>query len=287
MKYALALMGLVLAMGCGSVESTHSAGGTSTGGTGGQNTSGGGTTISGLGGTGGTTAGTTTTGGAACVIPGPSPCGEQPAGYPDPLASYNAAMLFIGALNPIPGTDEAGSGAGAVRLGPWDVDKDFAGFSVILSNALPDPVRFAVWSEPQCGLPADKPADHAQDVPLADVQQVDVDVMSKITITTPIHVPAGESVYVALVTTEFSVALSTVEPTLGVAPRAMWFGVVDNDCDGEVDPNLGWAYLDTPTAPAVSPYHYDLAFTLIEMAPPAPMPIVHGDCCPNGCKCPR
>lgn len=263
MKHVLALMGFLAMMGCGG-ESNTSVGGAGNGGTGGQATSGGGgTTISGLGGTGGTT-GSTGTGGAECIIPGASLCGEQPAGYPDPLSSYNASLSVIGALNPIPGTDEVGNGAGAVRLGPWDVDRDFAGFSVVLANAAPDPLRFSVWSEPQCGLPVDKPGDHAQDVALADVQQADVDGGTQVTITTPIHVPAGESVYAAVVTTAFTVAPTTMEPTLDVAPRAMWFGIVDNDCDGEVDPNLGWAYLDTPTAPAVSPYHYDLAFTLVE-----------------------
>ena len=287
MKHTLALWGLltIAAMGCGG-ESNTSAGGAA----GGQaTTGGGGTTISGLGGTGGTggVTASTSSGGDSCIIPGAYPCGEQPAGYPDPLASYNADRPFVSVLNPIPGTDEIGNGAGAVRLGPWDVDKDFAGFSVVLTSTLPDPLRFAVWSEPQCGLPSDSPHAHEQEVALADVQQADVDAWTRATITTPIHVPAGESVYVAVVTTAFSVAPTTVEPTLDVAPRAMWFGIVDNDCDGEVDPSLGWAYLDTPTAPAVSPYHYDFAFTLFETPAPAPMPIVHGDCCPSACKCPR
>ena len=248
--------------GCGSPAPA------STGGTGGQTTAAtgaGGTTISGLGGTGGTTSTPTGgTGGAACVIPGASPCGPQdPTAYPDDLASFNAARPFGGYLNPIPGTAEVGAGAGAVRLGPWATDRDFAGFSVVLAATLPDPLRFAAWSEPQCGLPADSPHDHAQDVALSDVQQEDIDGAVRVTITAPIHVAKGESAYLAIITTTFGTALRTVEPTGDLAPRAVWWGVVDNDCDGAEDPDLEWAWLDAPTAPGVSEYHYDLAFTLI------------------------
>ena len=281
------ILTLVLAaIGCGSPAPSAS-----TGGTGGQATTGGagGTTISGLGGTGGTTSTAAGgTGGVPCVIPGAVECGpEDPEAYPDPLASYNAARAFVGYLNPIPGTAEVGAGAGAVRLGPWPTDRDFAGLSVVLAATLPDPIVFAAWSEPQCGLPADSPHDHAQSVSLADVQQEDVDGAVRATITTPIHVPAGESFYLAIITTTFGTAPRSVEPTGDLAPRAMWWGVIDNDCNGEADTGLGWAWLDAPTAPGVSEYHYDLAFTLIEMAPPAPPPIIHGDCCPRGCKCPR
>ncbi len=284
-RLTLFLASLLVLFGCGTPSPV------STGGEGGQTTTDtgeGGTTVSGLGGTGGETA-TGGAGGAPCVIPGAVPCGpEDPEAYPDPLVSFNAARPFVGYLNPIPGTDEIGNGAGAVRLGPWDVDKDFAGFSVVLAATLPDPLRFAVWSEPQCGLPADSPHDHAQDVALADVQQEDVDGAVRATITTPIHVPAGESLYLAIITSTFGTAPRTVEPTGDLAPRAAWWGVIDNNCDGTEDAGLGWAWLDAPTAPGVSPYHYDLAFALIEAPPaPAPMPIIHGDCCPNGCQCPR
>jgi len=273
--------------GCGSPAPSASTGGTgdstatTTGGEGG-------TTISGLGGDGGTTATGSIGGAPPCVIPGAVDCGPaDPDAYPDPLASYNASRPFVGYLSPIPETAEVGAGAGAVRLGPWATDRDFAGFSVVLAATLPDPLVFAAWSEPQCGLPADSPHDHAQSVALADVQQEDVDGAVRVTITTPIHVAKGESVYLAIITTTFGTALRTVEPTGDLAPRAAWWGVVDNDCNATADTGLGWAWLDAPTAPGVSEYHYDLAFALIEMAPPAPPPIIHGDCCPRGCKCPH
>ena len=89
-----------------------------------------------------------------------------------------------------------------------------------------------------CGLPADSPHDHAQSVALADVQQEDADGAVRATITTPIHVPAGESLYLAIITTTFGTAPRSVEPTGDLAPRAMWWGVVDNDCDGAADAGL-------------------------------------------------
>lgn len=257
----LAFALLLAASGCGNVDSASSPGGAG----GEATTSQGGTTVSGLGGTGGGTASTTAggTGGAECVVPGASPCGPQdPFGYPDPLASYDPANAFGGYLNPIPGTDEVGLGAGAARLGPWAGDRDFVAFSVVLAAALPDPLRFAAWSEPQCGLPSDLPHDHAQDAALADVQQQDADGAVRVTVAAQIHVPAGESLYLALVTTEALVGLRVVEPDGATAPRALWWGIVDGDCDGEIDPVLGWAYLDSPTAPGVGDYHYDLAFSV-------------------------
>lgn len=260
---------LALAMtGCGGGVETSGSGATTTGGggAGGETT----TTHSSLGGTGGETTSSATggTGGAPCVIPGSVPCADvsiPPDAYPNELASFVDSNPIAGTIGPIPGTAEIGGAWGASRLGPWATDRDFSGFSVLMYDGapLPDPFRIAAWTEPQCGLPSDDPKDHEQDVALADVAQDMTPDGVRVTVTTPIHVAAGESPYLATALWAFSTQMLDVVPNGDAAPRALWFGVVDDDCDGVTDPALGWAYLDGPTAPSVLPYHYDLPFMLI------------------------
>jgi hypothetical protein len=253
-------------VGCGSVVVSSSSG------TGGQtsNEGTGGTTISVVTTTSDSTSTTTSTttgaGGSTCEILGAAPCdGTQDLDiYPDSLASYNASQPYGFFMGPILETPEVGEGAGVVRLGPFAEDRDFVGFTVEMGTTLPDPLRFAAWTEPQCGLPADSPHDHTQDVALADTNQEDLVDSIRVGITTPIHVIAGQSAYLAVVTTTVSVSFHDVQPTGPMAPRAMWWGIVDNDCDGMVDPDLGYAYLDSPTAPGVFVYHRDLPFALVE-----------------------
>lgn len=272
----LALTGLVGAIGCNAPVEI----GSSTGGTGGANGGAGGTTVSisglgggGDGGTGGATA-SGGTGGTVCEVGGPLPCGSEIAGtYPDPLTAYVPGNTIQGSLHPIPGFED-GSGAGTARIGPFAQEMMVSAMSVVVQDGFPDPLVMAIWTEPQCGLPSDNPNMHAVEVPVANLLLENLGggfVKATWTLDEPFSVPVGASVFPSLITTEFSVAIATIEPGGEFAPRASWFGIVDNDCDGEIDPDLGYAGLDTPSAPGVSEYHYDLGFAILA-APAAPPP---------------
>jgi len=298
LKRWIGLLAVVWLMACGGSEtSSTSAGGA--GGTGG--TGGGGTTITGLGGTGGETTsemgGTAGGGGVTCKVPQPFECGPTDPGTAlyDPLLSYNTGSSIFGYVTAIPGTPEVGAAAAGALLGPWKTDKTFAGMSLVMRRigaSLPDPVTLAVWSEELCGLPVDDPHLHEVDVPLANFTIEDLSAgFYRLTwmFDEPVTVPAGALVATSLSMVDLTVAIAAYVPAVpGEALFSVWWGIVDNDCDGQVDPDLGWATLTTPTAEDVTPYPYDEAFGLIEAPPaPAPLPIINGDCCPRGCKCPR
>lgn len=248
------------ATACGGAETSAGSGTTTTGGggTGGETT-----TISGLGGAGGETASTTSTTTGPCVVLGAVECGpEDPTAYPDDAKSYAPGAALHTFLNPIPGTAEVGQGAAMARLGPWGADGSIVAVSVIVGPVIADPVKLALWTEPLCGLPQDDPNAHAVSVPLADLLQEPFGNAVKLTWTpaASFDVPAGTPAYAARILTNAAESVAVFEPVGSFAPRALWFGVVDDDCDGEVDPALGAAYLDTPTAPQVEPFHYDVAF---------------------------
>jgi hypothetical protein len=246
------------AAACGGAETSGSSGTTTAGGGG----AGGETiTVSGLGGDGGETAGTTSSTTGPCVVLGAVECGpEDPTAYPDDSMSYAPGAAFVGFINPAPETAEVGQGAAVVRLGPWGADRAVDAVSVIVGPVVADPVRLAIWTEPLCGLPQDDPNDHAVAVPLADLQQEPFGNGVKLTWTVGLDAPAGAPVFAARLMTNTADSIAVFEPVGQYAPRAMWWGVVDDDCDGFADDALGAAYLDTPTAPQVRPFHYDEGF---------------------------
>lgn len=239
MKIQMSAIILGMLAGCSGAETTSTT--TGTGGT---------TTASASsGGTGGSTTATTTatTGGGgsggSCDVPGPAPCGPvDPTGYPDPLLGYDPTESPGSLLTGLPG--EIPGGAGAVWLGPWSEDVTITG---VVFEGFGSPA-FALWTEATCGLPSESPSAHL--VTLAD---------DDTTLATPLLVPAGQSLYVARMLFSSGDAVRTYDNPGKGAPRAMWFGRVDNDCDGETDPQLGWAALDTPTDPSVAPFPVDLA----------------------------
>lgn len=248
------------AAACGGAEPTSSSGTTTAGGGG----AGGETiTVSGLGGAGGETASTTSTTTGPCVVLGAVECGpEDPTAYPDDSMSYAPGATLHTFLNPIPGTAEVGQGAAMARLGPWGADGSIVAVSVIVGPVIADPVKLALWTEPLCGLPQDDPNDHAVSVPLADLLQEPFGNAVKLTWTpaASFDVPAGTPAYAARMMTNSADSVAIFSPVGETAPRALWWGIVDNDCDGKPDPALGAAYLDSPTAPAVDTFHYDEGF---------------------------
>ena len=253
--------------GCGSPDT-----GGGGGGAGGSATSSGGSTSSSAGGAGGaggsvtTTTSTTGTGGSACNVPGPIECGPAITGYPDPFASYDPSALDVGPIGPLPA--ESPDGAAAGILGPYPDDETIVSVELIAGTlpgfcSLPDPVRIAVWTEPHCGLPADAPGVHAFDTPLATIAQQPGPgdgVQFLVPLPAPLVVPAGASAYVALMLSTPETCIESFESGSDFAPRAAWFGWADNNCDGSKDPALGWAYLDSPTAPGVGAYPNNPAF---------------------------
>ena len=244
----------------------------STGGSGGQaTTGGGGTTISGLGGTGGDTM--TASGGAACIIPGAAECGPANAKgvYPDDTKSYAPGAALLGFLEPID-PEETGAGGPVVVLGPWTVDKTVASVSLYVGPAISDPVHLAAWTEPLCGVPQGNPNDHAAIVPLADLTQTPAGTAVKLTWTPAggVFVPKGQPLALSRVLMTVSDTIAFYQPAGSLATRAFWWGLVDDDCDGVTDPDLGAAGLDEPTSPDVKPYHVDPGFevTLKAALPP-------------------
>ena len=268
-KIALLIATLAALAGCGSSDTSAA------GGAGGQTTtSDGGTTTTGLGGTGGTTETTTSAGGAACVIPGPVKCGPiDPTAYPDDAKSYDPAATVATYLNPYPGTAEVGQGAAMTRLGPWPTDRALKSVSVIVGLPISDPVPLAIWTEALCGLPSEDPNAHAVMVPLAELVQEPIGAGAVKLTWSPAPsfiVPAGAPLFIARVLPKASDSVAIFKPLSKSASRSLWWGIVDNDCDGVTDPDLGAAYLDTPTDPNVAPYHYDPGFEVTFKASPPP-----------------
>lgn len=210
------------------------------------------------------TTSSSSTSSTACV-PGAKPCNKPVVdGYPDPLASFDASADNFDFIGPIP-PHEVGHGAAAARLGPFNGDITIALVSARVSSFVSAPVRLAVWTEPQCGLPTDAPEIHATPKMLDELSpeaMPDGTLQITLTLDTPVTVPEGGSAYVAYMLDDAQNAIAVYPPTGDKAPRALWYGLVDNDCDKETDTNLGWAYLDSPTSPDVAPYHYDEAFFL-------------------------
>ncbi len=269
-KIALLIATLAALAGCGSPD-TGAAGGT-----GGQaTTGGGGITVSGLGGTGGTGGDTMTgTGGGACVVPGAAECGPANAKgvYPDDSRGYAPGAALLGFLAPID-PEETGAGGPVVVLGPWAVNKTVASVSLYVGSTISDPVHLAAWTEPLCGVPQGNPTDHATIVPLADIAQSPAGIAAKLTWTPAggLFVPKGQRLALSRVLMTASDTIAYYQPAGSLATRAFWWGLVDNDCDGATDPDLGAAGLDSPTSPDVKPYHVDLGFEVtFEVAPPPP-----------------
>lgn len=271
-KRLAGLLAVLWMMACGTSE-TSAGGAGGAGGTGGGD---GGTTVSGLGGTGGIApdggGGQAGDGGAACKVPRPAECGpvDPDVVLYDPFLSYDPGSSIFGYVTAIPETPEVGAAAAGALLGPWSTDQTFAGMTLVMRRigaSLPDPVTLAVWSEPLCGLPTDDPHTHEVDVPLADFTIEDLGAgFFRLTWMhdEPYTVPAGALVATSLTMTDLNVAIAAfTPPTPGKALFSVWYGIVDNDCDGEVDPDLGWALLAKPTVDGVAPYPYDEPFGLI------------------------
>lgn len=239
MKIQMSAIILGMLAGCSGAETTSTT--TGTGGT---------TTASASsGGTGGSTTATTTaaTGGGgsggSCDVPGPAPCGPvDPTGYPDPLLGYDPDEAALGMLHGFP--DEVPGGAAAVWLGPFADDMTVTG---LVFEGLGGGDA-ALWTEALCGLPSKDPSAHV--VALA---------ADGTTLAEPFAVTAGQVLVVARVLTTSGVAVRTYDHPGGNAFRAVWFGRVDNDCDGKTDAKLGWAALGSPTDPTVDPFPFDLA----------------------------
>lgn len=228
-------------LGCGSGETTATGGAGGTGGVTVSGSTGGSSTVSSGGSTVSTGSGSTST--PTCDVPGPVPCAPfDPLDYPDPLLGYDPSASPGSLLTGLPG--EIPGGAGAVWLGPWAEDVTVAG---VVFEGFGSPA-FALWTEATCGLPSESPSAHL--VTLAD---------DDTTLTTPLLVPAGQSLYVARMLFSSGDAVRTYDNPGKGAPRALWFGRVDNNCDGATDTQLGWAYLDTPTDPSVAPFPVDIA----------------------------
>lgn len=277
----LALAGLVSAIGCNvPVES-----GSSAGGTGGASGGAGGTTvsISGIGGdAGATSSGGGGEGGALpCKVPGPVGCGPKNPflGYVDPFLAYNPEAAYVGMVTAIPDTPEVGNAAAGALLGPWEGDQTVAGMSVVVAKIggeLPDPVTVSVWTEAKCGLPTDDPHVHEFEVPLAlfTIEDLGVD-RARLTLMfdEPFTVISGQLVALSLSMVDLTVGIvAYTPPKEGIAYYSTWWGLVDNNCDGKVDPKLGWAHLDAPTAKGVLPWAYDEGFGLVVLPPAAIVP---------------
>lgn len=253
--------------GCGSSESTSNTGGSAMGGggttivTSTSTSSGGSSSTSSEGGASGGT-------GGVCDVPQPHPCGPvDPTAYPDDSLTYAPDALFVTGFQALPG--ESPKGAGAGMLGPFGEERQAIAISVVTSNfapfcVLPDPVRYAVWTENHCGVPTIDPYAISQEVPLADVEQVTLNPEAvRLTIPlidAPVTVPAGSALYVALILTEPTTCVGAFETVTDHSARSLWFGRSDLNCDGKTDADLGWAFLEEPTDPSVNSYVFDLGF---------------------------
>ena len=196
----------------------------------------------------------------------PQPCEPTPnAGYPATLAWHPDAE-FVGGIAPLQG--ESPDGAATGRFGPSEGIDEVTEWVGVLrvkapSYALPDPVTFAVWTEPLCGLPTQEPP--WQTAPLSEFAQELYEYGVKLSHPLAAAVdtsPQGfaESGFSAIKLTSYKVAPVAFEPMVGDGDpmRAMWLGLVDNDGDGAADAALGWATLADPSAPGVLPYPFDI-----------------------------
>ena len=212
--------------------------------------------------------GSTTSTGGSCDVPGPVACGDAPAGYPDAFAAYNDLALAVGPIHGYP--ERVPTGAAEVWLGPWDTDQTFGAIDVFLYTIpgqceIPTTLKLAAWTEPLCGMPTDDPNLHAVEFPIGDVDVTPV--AANITrvryIPDEFEVAAGLPLYIAQILTTDAVCIAAIDRPGKIAPRALWWGVVDNDCDGQTDEELGHARLDAPTAPGVSSFPYDEAIRVL------------------------
>lgn len=252
-------------LGCGSsVESTSSQ---STGGIGG---SGGATVVTSTSSEGGASSGSGGTGGAVCDVPGPHPCTGpiDPFAYPDDSLTYAPDAQYVTVFQPLPGEFPKGAAAGA--LGPFAEERQVIAVEIVAGGngnvfcKLPDPIRYAVWTENHCGTPTIDPYTISQEVTLAEVEQQDINAEAvRLTIPlvdAPVTVPAGRSLYVALILTTKDTCIGAFKPLTNHVPRALWYGRSDLNCDGGTDANLGWSFLEYPTDSSVNPYILDLGF---------------------------
>jgi len=262
-RFASILAFTLAFLGCSSsVESTSGSGGFNTGGT---------TTMTSnnLGGSGGSSSTSSEGGsGGVCDPAQPKPCGpEDPFAYPDDSLTYAPDAQFVTVFQPLPGEFPKGAAAGA--LGPFAEERQVIAVEIVAGgngNAfckLPDPVRYAVWTEDHCGLPTAIPYNLSQEITLAEVEQQDINAEAvRLTIPlvdAPVTVPVGSTLYVALILTAKDTCAAVFEP-INNATRALWYGRSDLNCDGETDANLGWAFLTAPTDPSVNPYNFNLGF---------------------------
>lgn len=258
------ILGIFLAA-CGSDPVTGTGGSTaSTGGSDSSSSSSGGSG----GGTTTTTASTGGSGGSPCDVPSPYECGPVVAGYKDPFASYNDIMFPIGPVSAL--TGRSPTGAAEAWLGPWATAQTFEAIDVFVYVLpglcdIPETLKIAAWTEPLCGMPTDDPNLHAVEFPVGsvDVTPVTPEITRLRYVLDPFEVEAGLPLYLAQILTEDDLCLATINPAGKSAPRALWYGLVDNNCDGIADDTLGHARLDSPTAPEVEPYPYDEAFAVI------------------------
>lgn len=224
------------------------------------------TTIPGSGGSGGTSVSTTTTGGASTAGSGGTGTGGAIPCAPTPNAEYPALASYDGAdsAGPVaPFPDEVGDGAAAGRIGPIEATVT-TWYAVLFEGPgceIPDPVTFALWTEPLCGLPTLTPP--WQTAPLSEFTQDDSGAFGTIKLghTIPPVSIGGDSAFVAIrFDSGTTCAVAFDYKGAGDPSRALWFGRVDKDGDGNTDAAHGWAELANPSDPSVGAYLFDLGF---------------------------
>lgn len=254
----LIFLAAVLAIaGCGdetTTITTDTTGNTTIPGSGGNSGDSGGTSASTTVSTGGdVTTGSGGTGGA-------TPCAPTPNEEYAALASFDGADS-AGPVAPFP--DEVGDGAAAGRIGPIDATVT-TWYAVLFegpSCEIPDPVTYALWTEPLCGLPTMTPP--WQTAPLSEFTQDDSGALGTLKLghTIPAVSIGDDSAFVAI---RFDVgticAVAYDYKGVGDPSRALWFGRVDKDGDGNTDAAHGWAELANPSDPSVGAYLFDMGF---------------------------
>lgn len=255
MLKTIALLIALTLVGCGDSTETSTTGTTTTVGSGGSGSSGG------SGGTSASTGGSTTTttvsgsggtGGIGCAT---TPNEEYPA-----LSSYDGAQS-AGPIAPFP--DEVGDGAAAGRIGP--ISASVTTWHAVLFEGpgceIPDPVTYALWTEPLCGLPTMTPP--WVTAPLSEFTQEDSGPFSTIKLghTIPAVSIGEDSAFVAIrFDVETTCAVVFDYAGVGDPSRALWLGRVDKDGDGNTDVAHGWAELANPSDPSVGAYPFDMGF---------------------------
>lgn len=230
-------------------------------------------TVGGIGGTGGGSGGdasasvsvsSASSGGASTGgggSGGEEGCSSSPGdGYPA-LLSYDPAAPLGGAVGPYP--EETPNGAAAGRFGPTATGSVSTWVGVVGDTPqcdIPDPVTFALWTEPLCGLPTRTPPWQA--APLSEFTQEPAGFGAvRLSHALPPVTLGDDSGFSALrLTTPKTCAVAFEYSGEGDASRAIWLGRVDVDGDGLTDAELGWAELANPTDPSVAPFSYDLGF---------------------------